>query len=43
MSDITDVDQGQIDTGSKVKMVFRVKDIDEKRGFKRYFWKAAPV
>jgi len=43
MSDITDVDQGQIDTGSKVKMVFRVKDVDEKRGFKRYFWKAAPV
>ena len=28
---------------SKVKMVFRVKDVDEKRGFKRYFWKAAPV
>jgi 3-hydroxy-3-methylglutaryl CoA synthase len=43
MSDITDVDQGQIDTGSKVKMMFRVKDVDEKRGFKRYFWKAAPV
>jgi 3-hydroxy-3-methylglutaryl CoA synthase len=43
MSDITDVDQGQIDTGSKMKMVFRVKDVDEKRGFKRYFWKATPV
>jgi len=43
MSDITDVDQGQIDTGSKVKMVFRVKDVDEKRGFKRYFWKATPA
>jgi hypothetical protein len=23
-------------------MVFRIKDIDEKRGFVRYFWKAAP-
>ncbi|HEY1632466.1 MAG TPA: OB-fold domain-containing protein [Rhizomicrobium sp.] len=43
MSDITDVEQGQIDSGTKVKMVFRVKDRDEKRGFIRYFWKAAPV
>jgi 3-hydroxy-3-methylglutaryl CoA synthase len=43
MSDITDVDQGQIDSGSKVRMAFRVKEFDEKRGFKRYFWKAVPV
>jgi len=43
MADITDVEQGQIDSGTKVKMVFRVKDRDEKRGFIRYFWKAAPV
>ncbi|HTQ14292.1 MAG TPA: 3-oxoacyl-[acyl-carrier-protein] synthase III C-terminal domain-containing protein [Rhizomicrobium sp.] len=43
MADITDVEQGQIDSGTKVKMVFRVKDRDEKRGFVRYFWKAAPV
>ena len=25
-----------------MKMVFRVKEVDEKRGFVRYFWKAAP-
>ncbi|MGH6870072.1 MAG: hydroxymethylglutaryl-CoA synthase family protein [Rhizomicrobium sp.] len=43
MTDITDVEQGQIDSGTRVKMVFRVKDRDEKRGFVRYFWKAAPV
>ena len=43
MADITDVEQGQIDSGTKVKMMFRVKDRDEKRGFVRYFWKAAPV
>jgi len=24
-------------------MVFRVKDVDERRGFTRYFWKATPV
>jgi 3-hydroxy-3-methylglutaryl CoA synthase len=43
MADITDVDQGQIDSGSKVRMAFRLKDVDEKRGFRRYFWKAVPV
>ncbi|MBI1329791.1 MAG: 3-hydroxy-3-methylglutaryl CoA synthase [Alphaproteobacteria bacterium] len=43
MADITDVEQGQIDTGTQVKMVFRIKDFDEKRGFRRYFWKAVPV
>ncbi len=35
MTDITDVEQGQIDTGTKVRMSFRVKDRDEKRGFVR--------
>ena len=29
--------------GTPVRMVFRVKDIDPKRGFRRYFWKATPV
>ncbi|HEY1836346.1 MAG TPA: 3-oxoacyl-[acyl-carrier-protein] synthase III C-terminal domain-containing protein [Rhizomicrobium sp.] len=43
MADVTDVEQGQIDSGTKVRMTFRVKDVDEKRGFIRYFWKAAPV
>jgi uncharacterized OB-fold protein len=42
MMDITDVAPGDVDTGLPVKMVFRIKDIDEKRGFVRYFWKAAP-
>jgi hypothetical protein len=23
-------------------MVFRIKEVDEKRGFVRYFWKATP-
>ena len=43
MTDVTDVEQGQIDSGTKVRMTFRVKDVDEKRGFVRYFWKAAPL
>lgn len=43
MADITDVEQGQVDSGINVRMAFRIKDFDEKRGFRRYFWKAVPV
>jgi hypothetical protein len=24
-------------------MVYRIKDFDKQRGFRRYFWKATPV
>lgn len=40
--DITDVEVGDIDAGTPVRMVFRVKEWDDRRGFTRYFWKAAP-
>ena len=43
LSDFTDVDIGSVDSGTKMRMVFRIKDFDERRGFRRYFWKAAPV
>ncbi|MDQ0463166.1 3-hydroxy-3-methylglutaryl CoA synthase [Caulobacter ginsengisoli] len=40
--DITDVEQGDVETGMAVRMAFRLKEVDEKRGFRRYFWKAVP-
>jgi uncharacterized OB-fold protein len=43
MVDFTDIEKGDIDSGMQVKMVFRVKIVDEQRGFTRYFWKAIPV
>jgi 3-hydroxy-3-methylglutaryl CoA synthase len=43
MSDITDVVPGEIDVGTRVKMVFRIKEFDRNRGFVRYFWKGVPV
>ena len=43
LMEFTDVSKGDIETGSSMKMVFRIKDIDEKRGFVRYFWKATPA
>lgn len=43
MTDFTDVDLGELDVGTRVKMMFRIKSVDSQRGFVRYFWKAVPV
>ncbi len=43
MADITDHEPGAVEVGMPVRMVFRIKHVDEQRGFTRYFWKAAPV
>lgn len=43
LMDFTDVDEGAVDIGTAMRMVFRIKDRDPVRGFARYFWKAAPV
>ena len=43
MIDFTDVDPGAgLVVGEPMRMMFRVKDYDTRRGFRRYFWKAAP-
>jgi 3-hydroxy-3-methylglutaryl CoA synthase len=42
MADITDVSPGEVEVGMPVRMSFRVKAVDDKRGFKKYFWKAVP-
>lgn len=43
LMEFTDLDKGDVDSGTTMEMVFRIKDIDERRGFVRYFWKATPV
>lgn len=43
MMDITDVDAGEVCNDLPVSMVYRIKDIDSQRGYRRYFWKARPV
>ncbi len=43
MIDFTDVDPGDLAVGQPMRMMFRIKDIDQQRGFRRYFWKAAPA
>ena len=43
MTDITDVDPAVgLKVGMPMKLTFRVKDYDTKRGFRRYYWKATP-
>jgi uncharacterized OB-fold protein len=41
--EFTDLGRGEVDAGTRMEMVFRIKDLDEKRGFVRYFWKATPL
>ena len=43
MMDFTDVEPGTVDSGMEVRMTFRIKEFDDKRGFRRYFWKAVPI
>jgi len=43
MVDFTDVDPHAVEVNMPIRMVFRIKDLDEQRGFVRYFWKAAPA
>jgi hydroxymethylglutaryl-CoA synthase len=43
MADFTDIDDGKVEVGMPMRMMFRVKEYDPARGFVRYFWKAAPA
>ncbi len=43
MADFTDVDEGKVEVGMLMRMMFRIKEHDAARGFVRYFWKAAPT
>jgi len=41
--EFTDCEPGRIAIGTRMKMAFRIKDFDDARGFRRYFWKPVPV
>jgi len=40
MMDFTEVEEGSIESGSKVSVHFRIRQFDPTRGFRKYFWKA---
>ena len=41
LMELTDIEAGQVRIGDAVRFVYRLKNIDHQRGFRRYFWKAA--
>lgn len=43
MMEFVDFDEGAVEVGERVRMVFRIKAVDDRRGFTKYFWKAAPA
>lgn len=42
-AEFCDVDPEDVAVGREMRMMFRIKSIDERRSFRRYFWKAAPT
>ncbi|HEX3918994.1 MAG TPA: OB-fold domain-containing protein [Caulobacteraceae bacterium] len=40
--EFTDVEADDVLVGAAVRMMFRIKAVDDKRGFTKYFWKATP-
>jgi 3-hydroxy-3-methylglutaryl CoA synthase len=43
LASFTDCEPGSVAPGTLVRMVFRIKDFDERHGVPRYFWKATPM
>jgi 3-hydroxy-3-methylglutaryl CoA synthase/uncharacterized OB-fold protein len=43
LMEFADTDPDELCVGLPLRMVYRVKDFDRIRGFRRYFWKATPV
>jgi 3-hydroxy-3-methylglutaryl CoA synthase len=40
LMEFTDTEPGDLEVGAEVKFVFRIKDSDRQRAYRRYFWKA---
>ncbi len=43
MAEFTDFAPDELEVGKELRMMFRIKSLDENRHFRRYFWKAAPA
>jgi len=42
MADFTDIDEGKVEVGTPMRMMFRIKNTTPRAASVRYFWKAAP-
>lgn len=43
LAEFTDIDPDALEVGLPLRMSFRIKAVDERRSFTRYFWKATPA
>ena len=43
LMEFADTDLEELRVGLPLQMVYRIKDLDATRGFRRYFWKATPI
>ncbi len=43
LMEFADADADELKVGLPLRMVYRIKDFDRQRGFRRYFWKATPA
>jgi 3-hydroxy-3-methylglutaryl CoA synthase/uncharacterized OB-fold protein len=43
MMEIVDADPNLLEVGMPLRMVYRIKSIDNERDYLRYFWKATPI
>jgi len=43
LMEMVDIGKEGIDTGAKLRMVYRIKEKDRQRGYNRYFWKSTPI
>jgi uncharacterized OB-fold protein len=43
MMEMVDIGNDGLAVGMPMRNVFRVKEIDQQRGYRRYFWKATPA
>jgi uncharacterized OB-fold protein len=43
VAEFADCSPEDVEVGREMRMVFRIKAVDERRDFTKYFWKAAPV
>ena len=43
LMEFADTDRDELAVGLPLRMVYRVKEFDHNRGFRRYFWKATPT
>jgi 3-hydroxy-3-methylglutaryl CoA synthase len=43
LMEMVDVGPGELEVGTPLRVVYRIKDVDKARGYPRYFWKATPL